>query len=92
MSASRTPSSDPSSPWRRIFEDVRESVGNERDEHGVLGSINWLRHQMEVRGANPNVVRNIIYRDKGKLPDKRVLFQILDDLWRRRGHGPLRSP
>jgi tetratricopeptide (TPR) repeat protein len=58
----------------------------------VLGSINWLRHQMEVRGANPNVVRNIIYRDKGKLPDKRVLFQILDDLWRQRGHGPLRSP
>ncbi len=92
MSAPRSTSSDASSPWRRIFEDVRESVGNERDEHGVLGSINWLRHQMEERGANPNVVRNIIYRDKGKLPDKRVLFQILDELWQSRGHGPLRSP
>lgn len=89
------PPSNPSpgtSPWRGIFEAVRESVGNERDAHGVLGSINWLRHQMEVRGANPNVVRNIIYRDKGKLPDKRVLFQILDELWRGRGRGPLRSP
>ena len=92
MSAPRSASGDASSPWRRIFEDVRESVANARDEHGVLGSINWLRHQMEVRGANPNVVRNIIYRDKGKLPDKRVLFEILDELWQKRGHGPLRSP
>jgi hypothetical protein len=60
-----------------------------RDEHGVVGSINWLRAHMERRGANPNVVRNIIYRDKGKLPDKRVLFEILDDLWRSSGQAPL---
>jgi tetratricopeptide (TPR) repeat protein len=92
VSATKSPPSAPLSPWRSIFEAVRESVGSERDEHGVLGSINWLRHQMETRGANPNVVRNIIYRDKGKLPDKRVLFEILDELWRSRGKGPLRSP
>ena len=92
MSSTRSNPTDATSPWRRIFEDVRETVGSARDEHGVLGSINWLRHQMEVRGANPNVVRNIIYRDKGKLPDKRVLYEILDDLWRKRGHEPLRSP
>ncbi len=58
----------------------------------MLGSINWLRHEMEVRGANPNVVRNIIYRDKGKLPDKRALFAILDDLWRRRSAERLHAP
>ncbi len=85
-------SSDTTSPWRGIFEEVRKSVGNERDGHGVLGSINWLRHNMEVRGANPNVVRNIIYRDKGRLPDKRVLFEILDELWRSRGHPPIHAP
>ena len=47
---------------------------------------------MESRGANPNVVRNIIYRDKGKLGDKRVLFEILDELWRGSGHAALRAP
>lgn len=80
------------SPWRRLFENVRRAGGNERDEHGVVGSINWLRAHMERRGANPNVVRNIIYRDKGKLPDKRVLFDILNDLWTGRGNPPLRVP
>ena len=90
---SPTPTDPPfRSPWRPIFEDVRRSVGSQRDDHGVLGSINWLRHQMEARGANPNVVRNIIYRDKGKLPDKRALYAILDDLWRSRGKAPLRAP
>ena len=69
------------SPWRQIFEQVRTAAGNRRDEHGTLGSINWLRKQMELRSANPNVVRNIIYRDKGKLEDKRALFSILNDLW-----------
>ncbi|CAN5663467.1 hypothetical protein BH23DEI1_BH23DEI1_05810 [soil metagenome] len=58
----------------------------------MVGSINWLRAQMESRGANPNVVRNIIYRDKGKLPDKRVLYSILDDLWRSTGQEPLKAP
>jgi tetratricopeptide (TPR) repeat protein len=82
----------PPSPWRPIFEDVRRSVGHQRDAHGVLGSINCLRHQMEARGANPNVVRNIIYRDKGRLPDKQALYAILDDLWRSRGKPPLRAP
>ena len=80
------------SPWRPIFEDVRGVVSNRRDEHGVVGSINWLRAQMEARGANPNVVRNIIYRDKGKLPDKRALFAILDELWRSCGQEALRAP
>ncbi len=80
------------SPWRQIFEEVRRSVGNTRDDNGVLGSINWLRQQMEVRGANPNVVRNIIYRDKGKLADKRVLFDILNQLWTARGNPPLHAP
>jgi tetratricopeptide (TPR) repeat protein len=83
---------DHPSPWRQIFEEVRRSVGTTRDEHGVLGSINWLRKQMEARGANPNVVRNIIYRDKGKLSDKRVLFDILNSLWTDRGNPPLHAP
>ncbi len=74
-----------------MFERVRREVGHQRDEHGSLGSINWLRHHMEARGANPNVVRNIIYRDKGKLPDKRALYGILDDLWQAHGHTPLDS-
>lgn len=80
------------SPWRAIFEAVRDAVGSRRDEHGVLGSINWLRRQMEARGANPNVVRNIIYRDKGKLSDKRVLFEILRELWATASDEPLRAP
>lgn len=78
--------------WRAVFEQVRGASANERDEHGVIGSINWLRAQMEQRGANPNVVRNIIYRDKGKLPDKRVLFDVLDELWQSGGRPPLAAP
>ena len=94
MLAMVTPSESPEpiSPWRAIFEDVRRAAANQRDEHGVIGSINWLRAQMEQRGANPNVVRNIIYRDKGKLPDKRVLFDILNDLWTSRGQAALEAP
>jgi tetratricopeptide (TPR) repeat protein len=80
------------SPWRAVFEAVRDAVGTRRDEHGVLGSINWLRRQMEARGANPNVVRNIIYRDKGKLSDKRVLFEILRELWATARDEPLSAP
>jgi len=79
-------------PWRRIFEDVRRVLSNKRDASGVVGSINWLRKQMALRGANPNVVRNIIYRDKGKLADKRVLFDILSGLWEEAGQPPLRVP
>jgi len=71
---------------------VRDAVGTRRDEQGVLGSINWLRRQMEARGANPNVVRNIIYRDKGKLSDKRVLFEILRELWAAASDEPLHAP
>lgn len=92
MPPSPATATHPTSPWRPIFEDVRRTLGTQRDEHGVVGSINWLRHQMELRGANPNVVRNIIYRDKGKLPDKQALYAILDDLWRSKGHPPLQSP
>ncbi len=91
MGATKSQSS-PESPWRAIFEDVRRAVGNQRDEHGVLGSINWLRKQMELRGANPNVVRNIIYRDKGKLGDKRTLFEILGQLWQEIEKTPLQAP
>ena len=78
--------------WRDVFERVRGASARDRDEHGVIGSINWLRAHMEQRGANPNVVRNIIYRDKGKLPDKRALFEILDELWQRGGRPPLEAP
>ena len=83
---------DSISPWRGVFERVRRVAANERDGHGVIGSINWLRFHMESRGANPNVVRNIIYRDKGKLHDKRVLFEILNDLWTSRNEQPLQVP
>ncbi len=86
------PPDEHASPWRPIFEAVRRTVGHKRDANGVLGSINWLRKEMERRGANPNVVRNIIYRDKGKLADKRVLFEILGELWTTTGQPPLRAP
>ncbi|CAN5765246.1 hypothetical protein BH24DEI2_BH24DEI2_02900 [soil metagenome] len=82
----------PESPWRAVFEQVRVLVGKRRDEQGVLGSINWLRAQMSARGANPNVVRNIIYRDKGKLADKRALFDILKTLWTLTSDVPLQAP
>lgn len=71
---------------------MRGALKGRRDASGVVGSINWLRKQMELRGANPNVVRNIIYRDKGKLADKRVLFAILGELWESTGRPPLRAP
>lgn len=80
------------SPWRSLFERVRGAIGTQRDEHGVIGSINWLRQAMSARGANPNVVRNIIYRDKGRLPDKQALYAILNELWRGAGNGPLELP
>ena len=90
--STRTRSGDSTTPWRVLFEQVRHQVGNRRDEHGSLGSINWLRHHMEARGANPNVVRNIIYRDKGRLPDKRVLYTILQELCTTYAGQPLPSP
>ena len=80
------------SPWRSLFETVRGALGNRRDKEGVVGSINWLRQRMTERGANPNVVRNIIYRNKGKLADKRVLFALLSELWESAGHPPLEAP
>ena len=80
------------SPWRRLFEEVRALIGNRRDDQGMLGSINWLRKQMAQRGANPNVVRNIIYRDKGKLEDKRALYDILKTLHSQYSDTPLRAP
>ena len=82
----------PESPWRSLFETVRGALHNRRDERGVVGSINWLRQGMAERGANPNVVRNIIYRDKGKLADKRVLFGLLSELWESTEHPPLEAP
>ena len=82
----------PESPWRGLFETVRGALRNRRDARGIVGSINWLRQGMAERGANPNVVRNIIYRDKGKLADKRVLFSLLNELWESAGHPPLEAP
>lgn len=80
------------SPWRKVFEDVRQMIGNKRDSDGVLGSINWLRKQMILKGANPNVVRNIIYRDKGKLADKKALYETLKELWTKYSETPLQVP
>jgi tetratricopeptide (TPR) repeat protein len=80
------------SPWRSVFEEVRARIGNRRDADGVLGSINWLRKQMARRGANPNVVRNIIYRNRGRLADKTALWEIFKTLWRSYGFEPLRAP
>ncbi|MCA9839217.1 MAG: tetratricopeptide repeat protein [Trueperaceae bacterium] len=80
------------SPWRKVFEEVRQIIGNKRDTDGVLGSINWLRKQMMLKGANPNVVRNIIYRDKGKIADKRALYETLKELWQRYSDVPLQVP
>ena len=80
------------SPWRELFEAVRRALGGRRDAQGTVGSINWLRTEMAARGANPNVVRNIIYRDKGKGADKRVLFAILSELWEGTGGAPLELP
>ncbi len=80
------------SPWRHLFEEVRRELHGRRDENGVVGSINWLRKAMEARGANPNVVRNIIYRDKGKVADKRALFELLKELWEGLDKGALQAP
>lgn len=88
MSATKTAAS----PWRGLFEAVRRALEGRRDAQGTVGSINWLRGEMQVRGANPNVVRNIIYRDKGKVADKRVLFAILSELWEGTGGAPLELP
>ncbi len=80
------------SPWRSVFEETAKAAHGRRDEVATVGSINWLRHAMERRGANPNVVRNIIYRDKGRLFDKRELYLILEDLRRDLGLPPIDDP
>ena len=80
------------SPWRAAFEQVRQVSNGRKDEDGVRGSINWLRAQMHARGANPNVVRNIIYRDKGRLEDKQALFDIMNSLWQEETGQPLTAP
>lgn len=92
MQMSLQPPTQPSSPWRSLFESVRRAAGGRRDDDGVQGSINWLRKQMEQRGANPNVVRNILYRDKGRLADKRVLFEILGELWQTATGTTVKAP
>lgn len=80
------------SPWRAVIEQVTERVAGRRDEIATIGSINWLRHAMELKGANPNVVRNIIYRDKGRLHDKRALFQVLQQLRAELDLEPISDP
>jgi tetratricopeptide (TPR) repeat protein len=67
-------------------------VAGRRDEVATIGSINWLRHAMDLAGANSNVVRNIIYRDKGRLHDKRALYLILVDLRAQLGLSPIEDP
>src|SRR5690606_35443989 len=79
-------------PWRSVFEVTPKAAHGRRDEVATIGSINWLHHAMEQRGANPNVVRNIIYRDKGRLHDKRALFLIIEDLRRDLGLPPIADP
>lgn len=85
-------SGDKTSPWRPVFEETARAAKGRRDEVATIGSINWLRHAMELRGANPNVVRNIIYRDKGRLHDKRELYLIMEDLRRDLRLGPIVDP
>ena len=82
----------PESLWRNLFETVRRALRNRRDDRGTVGSINWLRQGMAERGANPNVVRNIIYRNRGKPEDKRVLYGLLNELWESTGQPPLEAP
>ncbi len=85
-------SPSPESPWRRVLEELRQVIGNKRDADGVLGSINWLRQHMALEGANPNVVRNILYRDKGKPADKRVLYKLIRNLWQEQTGTALQAP
>ncbi|HET8985974.1 MAG TPA: hypothetical protein VFN03_09465, partial [Trueperaceae bacterium] len=80
------------SPWRPVIEEIGRVVGGRRDEVATIGSINWLRHAMDLAGANSNVVRNIIYRDKGRLHDKRALYLILVDLREKLGLSPIEDP
>src|SRR5680860_401516 len=80
------------SPWRRVFDEINKTVDGRRDQVATIGSINWLRHAMEREGANSNVVRNIIYRDKGRLFDKRALFMVLQELRRELGLAPMEDP
>ena len=80
------------SPWRPVIEEIARTVDGRRDDVATIGSINWLRHAMDEVGANSNVVRNIIYRDKGRLHDKRALYLILVDLRERLGLSPIDNP
>jgi len=80
------------SPWRPVIEEIGRVVAGRRDEVATIGSINWLRHAMDMVGANSNVVRNIIYRDKGRLHDKRALYLILVDLREKLGLTPIEEP
>src|SRR5690606_36427327 len=80
------------SPWRPVIEEIGRVVDGRRDEIATIGSINWLRHAMDLAGANSNVVRNIIYRDKGRLHDKRALYLILVDLREQLGLSPIEEP
>ncbi|HLU82223.1 MAG TPA: hypothetical protein VKZ43_02370, partial [Trueperaceae bacterium] len=80
------------SPWRPVIEEIGSVVDGRRDAVATIGSINWLRHAMDLAGANSNVVRNIIYRDKGRLHDKRALYLILVALREQLGLSPIEDP
>lgn len=80
------------SPWRPIYEELRDYFAGVEEPAGIVGTINWLCHEMATEGGNPRIVRNIIYRDKGRVPDKQVLYRIFERLWERAGKGEFVAP
>lgn len=79
-------------PWRPVFDELREHYAGKTDERGAIASINWLRDEMRKYGGNPNIIRNIIYRNKGRMPDKRALYRVFIAMWKNAGKGTLRVP
>lgn len=79
-------------PWRTVFNELREHYSGKSDERGAIASINWLRDEMLKHGGNPNIIRNIIYRNKGRMPDKRALYRVFIEMWKNAGKGELRVP
>lgn len=80
------------SPWRSIFEELRDHFDGVEEPTGIVATIPWLRDEMARAGGNPRIIRNIIYRDKGRIPDKQVLYQVFKSLWERAGKGEFIAP
>lgn len=66
--------------WQVALESLRQALPREREVGGVRGSLRWLEHQMQLLGASPSVVRNIVYRDVGTQADKEKLYGLLSKL------------